>query len=216
MQRGPLVPGAEGGGVERPRSGLPSVDRAVEMFSRFPGIGRKSAQRMIHHLLRQGPEESQQLIQALDDVRRKVGHCRDCHNLAEGERCWICRDPRRDETILCVLEDSSDLLAIEKAGLFNGLYHVLGGRLNPLAGVGPDELNLASLEKRLGQGRVTELIIATNPTVEGEATAHYVAQLAQSPNRRVTRLAYGLPMGGELEYLDESTLYQALAGRRDF
>ena len=216
MRRGSFVPETGRGGVERSETGLPSVDRAVEMFSRFPGVGRKSAQRMVYHLLRQGREEFDPLIQALENVRGKVRQCQSCHNLAEGDRCWICSDPRRDETVLCVLEDPSDLMAIEKAGLFKGVYHVLGGRLNPLAGVGPDELNLSSLESRLGSGRVTELIIATNPTVEGEATAHYVAQLAQSPNRRVTRLAYGLPMGGELEYLDESTLYQALAGRRDF
>ena len=213
MGRTSFVPVVEGG---RSRGGLPSVDRAVEIFSRFPGLGRKSAQRMVHHLLRQGDGECGQVILALEALRDNVRQCRRCHNLAEGEWCWVCADPRRDASVLCVLEDPSDLLAMERAGLYNGLYHVLGGRLNPLAGVGPDELNLASLESRIRSDPIRELIIATNPTVEGEATAHYVAQMAQSPTRRVTRLAYGLPMGGELEYLDESTLYQALAGRRDF
>lgn len=196
--------------------GLPSVERAVALFCRFPGIGRKSAQRMVHHLLRQGKEEVEQLLRALQDLADHVGQCVVCHNLAEGELCWICGNDRRDASLLCVVEESMDLLAIERAGLFNGYYHVLGGRLNPLGGMGPEQLNLTTLEARLRSGRTTELIIATNPTVEGEATAHYVAQMAAPLVARLTRLAYGMPMGGELEYLDESTLYQALAGRRNF
>lgn len=203
-------------GGPRPVSGLPSVERAVAVFARFPGVGRKSAQRMIQFLLRRGAEESAQLIRALEGLRDNVRSCLVCHNLAEGDRCWICNDPKRDQRVLCVLEEPSDLLAMEKAGLFKGVYHVLGGRLNPLEGMGPEALNFTTLAARLRAGGVTELIVATNPTVEGEATAHYVAQLAQPFTRRITRLAYGLPMGGELEYLDESTLYQALAGRRDF
>ncbi|MBF0399229.1 MAG: recombination protein RecR [Magnetococcales bacterium] len=196
--------------------GLPSVERAVALFCRFPGIGRKSAQRMVHHLLRQGKEEVEQLLRALQDLADRVGQCVVCHNLAEGELCWICNNDRRDASLLCVVEESMDLLAIERAGLFNGYYHVLGGRLNPLGGMGPEQLNLTTLEARLRSGQTTELIIATNPTVEGEATAHYVAQMAAPLVARLTRLAYGMPMGGELEYLDESTLYQALAGRRVF
>ena len=196
--------------------GLPSVERSVDLFSRFPGVGRKSAQRMVHHLLRQGREEMEQLVHSLQALSDNVGICSVCHNLAESERCWICSNSQRDTSILCVIEESMDLLAIEKSGIFNGHYHVLGGRLNPLAGMGPEDLNLASLQSRLRDGHVMELIIATNPTVEGEATAHYVAQMAHPLTQRITRLAYGMPMGGELEYLDESTLYQALAGRKNF
>ncbi len=198
------------------RSGLPSVDKAILVLSRMPGIGRKSAQRMIQFLLRGDGSEIGQLLQALDDLRQRVGVCVDCHNLAEGERCWVCMDPLRNASLLCVVEEPADLLAMEKANIFRGRYHVLGGRLNPLSGIGPEQLRMESLRQRLQGGSVDELVIATNPTVEGEATAHYVAQLAQSSVARVTRLAYGLPMGGELEYLDESTLYQALEGRRQF
>ncbi|MBF0446629.1 MAG: recombination protein RecR [Magnetococcales bacterium] len=196
--------------------GLPSVDRALSLLSRFPGVGRKSAQRMVFHLLRYDRDEMDQLIVSLQNLRNRVRSCRICHNLAESELCWVCEDSRRDRSLLCVLEESSDLMAFEKASLFNGVYHVLGGRLNPLDGVGPDQLHIVTLRERLSVESIKELIIATNPTVEGEATAHFVAQLAQSIGCKVTRLAYGLPMGGELEYLDESTLYQALAGRRDF
>lgn len=196
--------------------GLPSLERAVLLLARFPGIGPKSARRMVYHLLRQGDEATHELIKALEGVRDNIRHCEICFNLAEERQCWICSDPRRDGSRICVVEEPSDLMAMEKAGLFKGLYHVLGGRLSPLDGVGPDELHMAALESRLLAGRVVELIVATNPTVEGEATAHFVAQLAEPLIPQVTRLAYGLPMGGELEYLDESTLYQAMAGRRDF
>lgn len=196
--------------------GLPSVERAVTLLSRFPGIGQKSAHRMIHYLLRRGPMELEQLIAALQSVGEQVRPCQSCHNLAENALCWVCEDPKRDISLLCVVEEASDLMAFEKASLFNGRYHVLGGRLNPLDGIGPDQLHMTSLSQRLSTGQIRELIIATNPTVEGEATAHFVAQLAYSAGCRITRLACGLPMGGELEYLDESTLYQALAGRREF
>ncbi|MBF0626937.1 MAG: recombination protein RecR [Magnetococcales bacterium] len=196
--------------------GLPSLERAVVVLSRFPGIGPKSARRMVYHLLRRGPEAARELIEALEGIRERICACERCHNLAEGALCWICADPGRDPTRLCVVEEPSDLLAMEKAGLFKGVYHVLGGRLSPLDGVGPDALHLASLEERLADSGFVELIVATNPTVEGEATAHFVAQLAEPHVARVTRLAHGMPMGGELEYLDESTLYQALVGRRDF
>ncbi|MBF0438929.1 MAG: recombination protein RecR [Magnetococcales bacterium] len=196
--------------------GLPSLERLVIVLSRFPGVGPKSARRMVYHLLRHGKEATQELIMALEGLRDSIRHCEVCFNLAEDEKCWICADPRRDDARICVVEEPSDLMAMEKAGLFTGRYHVLGGRLSPLDGIGPDELHLAALESRLIQGSVIELIVATNPTVEGEATAHFVAQLAEPLVPRVTRLAYGMPMGGELEYLDESTLYQAMAGRRDF
>lgn len=196
--------------------GLPSVEKAILVLSRFPGIGKKSAQRMVHYLLRGGVSEIGQVIQTLEALREKVGFCVCCHNLAEGERCWVCRDPHRLLSLLCVLEEPADLMAIERAGIFRGIYHVLGGRLSPLNGVGPEQLNMESLRNRLQGGGIEELVIATNPTVEGEATAHYVAQMAQPFVVRVTRLAYGLPMGGELEYLDESTLFQAMEGRRQY
>ncbi|MBF0622543.1 MAG: recombination protein RecR [Magnetococcales bacterium] len=196
--------------------GLPSVDRAIRALSRFPGVGPKSAQRMIFHLLRGEDKRADELIHALEGLRDQVGCCRVCHNLAEGERCWVCEDHSRDDTLLCVVEESVDLMAMERAGLYRGVYHVLGGRLNPLEGVEPEHLSFASLQRRLEAGVIKEVVIATNPTVEGEATAHYISQIVTPYIDRVTRLAYGLPMGGELEYLDESTLYQALAGRRSF
>ncbi|MBF0427215.1 MAG: recombination protein RecR [Magnetococcales bacterium] len=202
--------------MDETRSGLPSVARAILLFSRFPGVGRKSAQRMVQHLLRRGRTEIDMLVDALGELRDKVRPCARCFNLAEEELCWICADPRRDPTTLCVLEETSDLLAMEKAGSFQGVYHVLGGRLSPLDGIGPEQLHIAPLCTRLRAGNVAELIIATNPTVEGEATAHYIVQISQPLVGRITRLACGLPMGGELEYMDESTLHQALAGRRAF
>ncbi|MBF0369947.1 MAG: recombination protein RecR [Magnetococcales bacterium] len=196
--------------------GLPTVERTIIQLARFPGVGKKSAQRMVYHLLRQGREETGQLIDSLERLRDRVRPCGICFNLAEEDLCRICRDPGRLSAHLCIVEEPADLIAIENAGLFKGHYHVLGGQLSPLDGIGPDELHMEELEKRLVRGGITELIIATNPTVAGEATAHYVAQLAKPSVERITRLAYGLPMGGELEYLDESTLYQALAGRRDY
>ncbi|MEO5346878.1 MAG: recombination mediator RecR [Magnetococcus sp. YQC-9] len=196
--------------------GLPSLEAAVVVLARFPGVGPKSARRMIHHLLRRGPQETGELIAALEGIRDRIRPCEHCFNLAEEALCWICADPLRDGSRICVVEEPSDLLAIEKAGLYKGVYHVLGGRLSPLDGVGPDALNLASLESRLAGEGFKELIVATNPTVEGEATAHFVAQLAEPLVPVITRLAHGLPMGGELEYLDESTLYQAMIGRRNF
>lgn len=197
-------------------SGLPSLERAVALFTRFPGVGRKSAQRMVHGLLRRGPEEIDLLIHALEGLRDNVRECAVCFNMAEAERCWICADPMRDGGVICVVEETADLLAMERAAFFKGRYHVLGGRLSPLDGVGPEQLRMAALMARLQQGGVREVIVATNATVEGEATAHFIAQSAHSLVERITRLAFGLPMGGEMEYLDESTLYQALAGRRLF
>ncbi|MBF0158449.1 MAG: recombination protein RecR [Magnetococcales bacterium] len=197
-------------------TGLPSVERVIASLSRFPGIGRKSAQRMVQFLLKKGAGEISNLTVALEQLRDRVRSCRRCFNLAEDELCWVCSSAKRNHQLLCVLEEPSDLLAIERAGLFTGVYHVLGGRLSPIDGIGPSDLHIAALESRLRSGTIQELIIATNPTVEGEVTGQYLAALATPLVDRITRLAYGLPMGGELEYLDESTLYQALAGRRDF
>lgn len=203
-------------------NGLPSIERLTKLLSRFPGIGKKSAGRMILHLLKGGPEEIEALVRGLNEVRERVSRCPACGNLAEGDLCWVCGDPKRNRMLLCVVEEPSDLMAIEKAGAFKGLYHVLGGRLSPLDGVGPEELSIAALLERLTTGGAEEVIIGVNPTVEGNATAHYVAQAvreradAEGRNIKITRLAHGIPMGGELEYLDESTLFQALSGRREY
>lgn len=195
-------------------NGLPSLEKAIAAFSRFPGIGRKSAQRMAFYLLREGEEAYAALIGAVTEMAARIRPCAICHNMAEEEVCWVCADPGRDDGLLCVVEEPSDLWAIERAGLYRGRYHVLGGRLNPLAGVAPEQLNFHTLEARLRANPPREIILATNPTVEGDATAHYTARVAQPHVERITRLAQGLPAGGELEYLDESTLYQAMAGRR--
>lgn len=195
-------------------TGLPSVERALLVFGRFPGVGRKSAQRMVYHLLRSGPGACELLIEAVSALRDRVGQCRECFNLAEGERCAICTDPEREAGQLCVVEEPADLWSMERAGVYRGLYHVLGGRLSPLDGIGPEQLHLAGLDRRLATGTIRELIVATNPTVQGEATAHLVVQMVAGRVAVVSRLAYGLPMGGELEYVDESTLYQAISGRR--
>ncbi|MEO5368088.1 MAG: recombination mediator RecR [Magnetococcus sp. WYHC-3] len=196
--------------------GLPALGRTVELLARFPGIGRKSAWRMVNHLLKSGPDAIAQLEAGLMALRTEVGHCTCCGNLAQGPLCWICLDPARVGTQLCLVEDVADLLAMERSRVFRGRYHVLGGRLSPLDGQTPDTLNLAGLPGRLSTEGIEELVIATNPTVEGEATAHYVAQLVLPLGVRVTRPACGLPMGGELDYVDESTLHRAFEGRRPF
>ncbi|MEG3638993.1 recombination mediator RecR [Magnetococcus sp. PR-3] len=195
-------------------TGLPTLERAIELFARLPGVGRKSAQRMVYHLLKDQGQEAKRLGEGLIELSQRIGFCSVCHNLAEDELCSICMDHKRDVSLICVVEEPVDVLAMERAGAYKGLYHVLGGRLSPMDGVGPDALNLESLEKRLGGDDLKEMIIATNPTVSGEATAHYIAQIAQAHAVQISRLAYGMPMGGELEYLDESTLFQALQGRR--
>ncbi|OSM08470.1 recombination mediator RecR [Magnetofaba australis] len=197
--------------------GLPSVEAAVALLTRLPGVGRKSAQRMVAHLLREGPQGIAQLSAALTTMQERVRACSRCFNLAEAELCWICADPKRQSAQLCVVEEASDLMAMERAGSFRGVYHVLGGALSPIDGVGPEDLNLGALLERMRSESIEEVIIATNPTVSGEATAHYLTAMLhglQGVDVTVSRLAYGMPMGGELEYLDESTLYQALAGRR--
>ncbi|MBF0284248.1 MAG: recombination protein RecR [Magnetococcales bacterium] len=195
---------------------LPSLEQVVARLSRFPGVGRKSALRMAHHLLKNGPEDLTALIDALSRMRERVRRCERCFNWSEETWCAICANPHRESGQICVVEEPSDLQALERAGLFKGRYHVLGGRLSPIDGVGPEQLTLEPLARRLTEEGTRELILALNPTVEGEATAHYVAELARPLGVIVTRLAHGLPSGGELEYLDESTLYHALAGRREY
>jgi len=195
---------------------LAAIEDLASEFARLPGIGRKTALRLTYYLLKRPPDEIRRLARALDAVADRIRACSQCGNLTESNPCEYCSNPRRDPTLICVVEEASDIAAIERTGEYNGLYHVLAGRLSPLEGIGPDELNVASLMARLGNGsRVREVILATNPSVEGEATAVYLQKLIQPLGIRVTRLARGLPVGGDLEYADGVTIAQALAGRRE-
>ena len=195
---------------------MSAIEELVAEFARLPGIGRKTAQRLTFFLLKQPRETSARLARAVAALGERVRACSRCGNLTEADPCGICTDPRRDATVVCVVEEASDVLAIERAGEYRGLYHVLGGRLSPLDGVGPDALNVPALLARLGpDGAVREVIVATNPSVEGEATAHYLERLLRPAGVSVTRLARGLPVGGELEYADSVTIAQALSARRE-
>jgi recombination protein RecR len=191
------------------------IDDLTSELARLPGIGRKTALRLTYFLLKRPPEEMKRLARVLDNVAERVRACSVCGNLTEDDPCSLCSNPRRDRGLVCVVEEASDIGAIERSAEYRGLYHVLGGRLSPLEGIGPDELNLKSLISRLGNGSgITEVIVATNPSVEGEATALYLQRLIQPLGIRVTRLARGLPVGGDLEYADGVTIAQALSGRR--
>jgi recombination protein RecR len=197
-----------------------AIDELSVELARLPGIGRKTALRLTYHLLKRPPEEIRRLARALDTVAERVRPCTRCGNPTEHDPCTLCSNPRRDAAAICVVEEASDIAAIERAGEYDGLYHVLGGRLSPLDGIGPEELNVASLLRRLrangsGEVRVCEVIVATNPSVEGEATALYLQRMIQPLGVRVTRLARGLPAGGDLEYADGVTIAQAFAGRRE-
>jgi recombination protein RecR len=194
-----------------------AIDELTAELARLPGIGRKTALRLTYYLLKRTPDESRRLARAIETVAARVRECSRCGNLTESDPCELCEDPRRDRSVICVVEEASDIGAIERTGQFRGLYHVLGGRLSPLEGVGPDELNVDALERRLetADDSVAELIIATNPSVEGEATALYLQKLVRPRGIRVTRLARGLPVGGDLEYADGVTIAEALSGRRE-
>lgn len=195
-------------------------DLAGEL-ARLPGIGRKTAQRLTYFLLKRPPEEMKRLARVLENVADRVHACSRCGNLTEDDPCALCANPRRDHALVCVVEEASDIGAIERTGEYRGVYHVLGGRLSPLEGIGPDELNIRSLLDRVRptadapRDGVQEVIVATNPSVEGEATALYLQRLIHPLGVRVTRLARGLPVGGDLEYADGVTIAQALSGRRD-
>ncbi len=185
-------------------------------LAQLPGIGRKTAQRLTFHLLKEPPEVAGRLADAIRRVREQVQACGTCGNLSDTDPCAICADPRRDATLLCVVEESGDLTAIERAGQFRGRYHVLGGRLSPLEGMGPEALQIDQLLARVSNGAgVREVIVATNPSMEGEVTATYVQQLLRATGVKVTRIARGLPVGGDLEYADGVTIAQALAARRE-
>jgi recombination protein RecR len=190
------------------------VQELIDEFGRLPGIGPKSAQRIAFHILQTPGFDVSRLAELLVEVREKVRFCEICGNVSEQDRCAICRDPRRDGSLICVVEDAKDVAAIERTREFRGLYHVLGGAINPIAGVGPDDLRITQLVQRLADGTVQEVILATNPNLEGEATATYLSRLLTTLEVRVTRLASGLPVGGDLEYADEVTLGRAFEGRR--
>lgn len=193
---------------------MSAIDDLATELSRLPGIGRKTALRLTYHLLKQPAGQSRRLAEALVTIAERVHPCARCHNLTEAELCSICADPRRDETVICAVEEASDIGAIERAGEFRGKYHVLGGRLSPLDGVGPEDLTVADLETRVQSGGVREVIIATNPSIEGEATALYLQRRLAPVGVTVSRIARGLPVGGDLEYADGVTIAQALAARR--
>ncbi|TML76804.1 MAG: recombination protein RecR, partial [Actinobacteria bacterium] len=191
------------------------VQDLIDALRRLPGIGSKSAQRLAFHLLKAPAEEAHGLADAIIAAKQKVAICKTCFNVSEGEQCNFCRDPKRDATLICVVEEPGDIIAVERTQEFRGLYHVLGGHISPMDGIGPDDLRIRELLQRVGTGEVKEVIICTNPTVEGEATAIYLAGLIRPLDVRVTRIASGLPVGGDLEYADEVTLGRALEGRRD-
>ncbi|HEY0996971.1 MAG TPA: recombination mediator RecR [Gemmatimonadaceae bacterium] len=193
---------------------MSAIDDLAGELARLPGIGRKTALRLTYHLLKQPAERSRRLAEALVTLGERVRPCAQCFNLTEEESCAICRDPRRDPSILCAVEEASDIGAIERAGEYRGLYHVLGGRLSPLDGVGPEDLTIAPLVARVRAGGVKEVILATNPSLEGEATAVYVQRELAGVPVAVSRIARGLPVGGDLEYADGVTIAQALSARR--
>jgi recombination protein RecR len=192
----------------------PAVDNLVAQLSRLPGVGTRTAQRLAFHLLRAPKDEALALANAVEEVKERVRFCRDCGNLTEEERCAICEDARRDRTVVCVVEQPVDLISLEKTHEYRGLYHVLGGALSPLDGVDPEHLRIDELVGRVERNGVEEVVLATNPNMTGEATAAYIADRLRG-RVRVTRLASGLPVGGNLEYADEVTLGRALAGRRE-
>ena len=194
---------------------MSAIDGLVDELARLPGVGRKTALRLAFHLLKAPPDDARRLARSILEVREKVRPCERCGNLSEQSPCAICQSPRRDLTLVCVVEEASDILAIERTGEYRGLYHVLGGRLSPLDGIGPAELNVQPLLARVGAGGVVEVVLATNPSVEGEATALYLARILGPLGVRVTRLARGLPVGGDLEYADGVTIAEALIGRRE-
>jgi len=189
--------------------------RLINEFKRLPGIGQKSAQRLAYHVLRSGREDAEHLAQAILDVKDKLGLCRVCNNISDSELCTYCADPNRDAKVVCVVEEPQNIVGIETTRQFEGRYHVLHGALSPLRGIGPESLKLKNLVERIGEGLIEEVIVATNPTVEGEATAVYLARLLKPLGVRVTRIGMGIPVGSDLEFADEVTISKAMEGRRE-
>lgn len=199
-----------------PEAGAPEpIARLVQEFSKLPGIGPKSAQRLAYHVLRAPEDDALALARALADVKERIVFCGTCFNITEHDPCPLCESDNRDRTLVCVVEQPLDVLVVERTGGFRGLYHVLHGALNPIDGVGPEQLRIGELVARVEAGDVSEVIMATNPTLEGEATSMYVQRLLQPLGVRVTRLARGLPSGADLEYMDDLTLSRALEGRQE-
>jgi recombination protein RecR len=191
------------------------IARLLEELERLPGIGPKSAQRLAYHILRGDADSASRLAEAIVEVKRCIHFCARCFNFAENDLCDICSDPRRDATIICVVEEPRDVVAVERTGEFRGKYHVLQGAISPIDGIGPEQLRVRELIDRIGAGEVAELIVATDPDIEGETTALYIARLVKPLGVRVTRIASGLPVGGDLEYADEVTLGRAIEARRE-
>lgn len=192
-----------------------ALEALKQALRRLPGVGPKSAQRMAFHLIERDREGARRIAETLTDALQKIGHCKRCNNLSEAELCVICTGPKRDRSLLCIVESPSDLISLEQSGVYQGLYFVLMGRLSPLDGIGPDEIGVPRLVELLAEGQTKEVVLATNLTVEGEATAQYLSDLIRARGIRATRIAYGVPIGGELEYTDRNTLARALAGRRE-
>ena len=194
---------------------VPPLERLVDKFESLPGIGHKSAQRIAYHVLNMNKEDAAAFAQAITDAHENIHYCTVCCNLTDSELCPVCRSDNRDRSVICVVEDPRDVFALERTHEFNAMYHVLHGAISPLGGVGPDQLRIKELLKRVQNAEVEEVIMATNPTVEGEATAMYISRLLKPLGIRVTRLAYGIPVGGDLEYADEVTLSRAIEGRQE-
>ena len=188
-----------------------TIEKLIEEFSRFPGIGRKTAQRMTFNVLKSSTEEASTLAKAIIDMKSKIKFCNICHGITEENPCLICKDVKRDPSLICVIEDPADIYTLEKNRIFNGLYHVLGGLLSPLDGIGPEDININTLINRLKPGY--EVIIATNSSIEGETTSLYIAKLLKEKSINITRLATGIPMGTNLEYIDDATIQRAIEGR---
>lgn len=191
------------------------LSRAIQEIKRLPGIGQKSAQRIAFHILRAQREDVERLVQSLLDIKDKLGICAECNNISDTEICLYCRDTSRDRTVICVIEEPHNILPIETTRQFNGLYHVLHGTISPLRGIGPEQLRIKNLLERLNEGTAQEIILATNPTVEGEATAGYLSRLLKPLGLRVTRIAMGIPVGSDLEFADEVTMLKSLENRRE-
>ena len=193
----------------------PSIEKLIEEFEKLPSIGHKTAVRLAFHVLNNSEEEINNFVNAITNAKKNLKYCTKCFNISDTDPCIICSNPKRDESIICVVEDVRDIIAMERTHEFNGIYHVLHGSISPMNGVGPDDIKVKELLARLTDGKVKEIILATNPRVEGEATAMYLSKLIKPLGIKVTRIARGIPVGGDLEYTDEITLMQALEGRRE-
>lgn len=193
----------------------PSIEKLIEAFERLPSIGHKTAARLAFHMLNSSEEEINNFVNAITNAKKNLKYCSKCFNISDTDPCIICSNPKRDGSIICVVEDVRDIIAMERTHEFNGVYHVLHGSISPMNGVGPDDIKVKELLARLTDGKVKEIILATNPRVEGEATAMYLSKLIKPLGIKVTRIARGIPVGGDLEYTDEITLMQALEGRRE-